>query len=211
VTETRTLDSKHPLVLAALLTWLGDTLPGPLMPRMNANDSGFSQPKGTRSKTSWRDCEQCHDGKTKKGPCGNCDGNGGWHYDPMDEKRRALLTSVDAHPRLDRPVVRVVRTSSVMDEDLAEHKRWAEQYGYEPFLPPVLMQLVDGLAALRQESPPHRAILQRVYLIRLDRLEALNVPHRLLHDQALDRLAGMLGEFKAPKRVREQAAARLAA
>lgn len=191
--------------LIVLLNWLAETLPGPKMPRAGTDtSSGFTKPEGKSSTEFWHDCEQCHDGQTKRGPCTNCDGAGGWHYDPMDETRAALLTTTDAHPENGQPTVRIVRTSTQTDENLQAWREWGEQYGYDPVLPSCLRQLAAALDKLRHRDRYQRAVLQRVYLIRLGPLRECD---QALHDGALRHLAALLpAEFQVPRWVRKKAA-----
>lgn len=196
--------SREPAVVAVCLDWLHDSLPAPQASQWQATaTSGFTTPRGPSSSQSWRPCEQCGGkGKTRHGPCGNCDGLGGWHFDPMDERRGALRTTADAHPEQDEPP-RLVLLSSSLE---AETERHAEEY------PPTLRVLVSGLEQLREADRFERAMLQRVHIIRLDRLEALRPLELTIYVAALRHLTILLpSEFRAPRWARERAAERLRA
>jgi hypothetical protein len=197
--------SREPAVVAICLDWLHDTLPWPRAPRWTATtSSGFATPTGTSSSAAWRECEQCGGkGKTKLGRCPNCHGLGGWHYDPMDNRRTSLRSTTDAHPEPDRPAHMsnhvVTALSSTVEVELEEHR---DEY------PPALQALADALAELRRVDRYERAVLQRVHVIRIDPLPTLRPAERALYDAALEHLAGLLPDgFRAPRWAREKAAA----
>lgn len=194
-------DSRDPAVVALCLDWLHNSMPWPKAPRgpAAASASGFVRPHGARSASSWRECEQCGGtGSTRRGPCTNCEGSGGWHYDPMDAARAALRTSEDAHPNIfpsSKPdPVRTVRLSSTTTREEIERE-------LGQLLPYPLRLLVDALAELRRQDREQRAILQRVHILRVD--PYLRPAELVLYHAALVHLADLLpANFRAPRRYR---------
>jgi hypothetical protein len=182
-------------LLAVLLERLGEELPAPRIPRWQLETSSGLAPAKTPE--TWHKCEQCKDGRTKKGACGNCGGLGGWHIDPYDSDERRLATDGAAlrcmtAAEMDRWLHATTDTGDGNSDDEHEEPKWRRQ-------------LLGALDAMR--ATPHAAVLITVHVLHLVSVQSLEERQLALYEAAMQMLADLLGpDYPAPRSARDRAA-----
>lgn len=188
--------------LQVLLDWYAAALegePASWLPRVAS--SGWHQRKEPgMTANDWHDCEQCNDGVTKRGPCKNCTGVGGWYVDRYDHDNQRIGDTATQVERAMTPAeydkaIKDGRKQLTIEQQLALLS--------SPITPPSLRKVEASLMRMRQPYPHERGAIVCVHLLRLP---IGQVP---VYYRGLDTLQAIVGPyFKPPGWVNDTARAR---